>query len=156
MRQSYAAAFLNTRRTVACLCLFALLGSASRSAEQYDVIGLWLTGDGDGWIRIERSGDGLTGTIAGSPTRKPSDPVRYDDLNPDPALRNRPLDGLAILQGFRYDGEGRWSHGTVYDPNSGNTYRATLTLLDSGTLRIRGFIGVTLFGRSDTWTRVPD
>lgn len=125
-------------------------------ADNHDIAGVWLSGDGEGWIEIRRVGDSLEGIIAGSPTRRDSDPPRHDDLNPDPALRGRPLDGLVIMHGFAYDGDGKWSGGTIYDPNSGNTYRATLKLLDPDTVKIRGFIGVALFGRSDTWTRVRD
>ena len=139
-------------RTLGSVLVFAAITAA---ADSHEVAGLWLSGDGEGWIEIRRVGDSLEGLIAGSPTRRDSDPPRYDDLNPDPALRGRPLDGLVIMQGFEYDGDGKWSGGTIYDPNSGNTYRATLKLVDPDTLKVRGFIGVALFGRSDTWTRVP-
>lgn len=130
----------------------ALLPVLAWSGES-DIEGRWLSGDGDGWIRIERDGESLVGIIAGSPTKKPGEPPRYDDNNPDPALRERPLDGLTIMKGFEYAGDGRWTGGTIYDPNSGKTYKSTLTLVDADTLKVRGYIGVSLFGRSDTWTR---
>lgn len=132
--------------------LFAVL-SFTCWAGQGDVEGRWLSGDGDGWIEITLLADSLTGVIAGSPNTKPEDPARYDDKNPDPALRDRPLDGMAIMSGFKYAGGGRWTGGTIYDPNSGKTYKCTLTLVDRDTLKVRGYIGVSLFGRSDTWTR---
>lgn len=135
--------------------ILALVALAA-AADSHEISGLWLSGDGEGWIEIRRIGDSLEGIIAGSPTRRDSDQPRHDDLNPDPALRARLLDGLVIMQGFEYDGDGKWSGGTIYDPNSGNTYRATLRLLDADTLKVRGFIGVALFGRSDTWSRVPE
>ena len=124
--------------------------------EQGDVAGRWLSGDGDGWIEISLVGDSLTGVIAGSPNDEPGDPPRFDDKNPDPALRDRPLDGMAIMSGFEYEGDGRWTGGTIYDPNSGNTYKCTLTQVDRETLKVRGYIGLSLFGRSDNWTRVDD
>lgn len=130
------------------LVLLALCGTALASPA--DIEGRWLSGDGDGWIRIELDGDTLTGTIAGSPI---GEPPRNDDLNPDPALRDRPLDGLVIMSGFKYDGKAKWSGGTIYDPNSGKTYKCTLRLVDRDTLKVRGYIGVSLFGRNDTWTR---
>ncbi|MDH3337595.1 MAG: DUF2147 domain-containing protein [Gammaproteobacteria bacterium] len=120
---------------------------------QGDVAGRWLSGDGDGWIEIQLVGDSLTGMIAGSPNTRPGDPPRYDDKNPDPDLRDRPLDGMVIMRGFKYVGDGRWTGGTIYDPNSGKTYKCTLTQVDADTLKVRGYIGVSLFGRSDTWTR---
>lgn len=118
-----------------------------------DIEGRWLSGDGDGWIKIELVGDSLIGKIAGSPNDKPGDEPRYDDLNPDPALRDRPLKGLTIMSGFTYDGDGRWVGGNIYDPNSGKTYKATIRQVNADKLKLRGYIGISLFGRTDTWTR---
>jgi len=122
-------------------------------ADETDVSGRWLSGDGDGWIRLELTADGLIGTIDGSPNTQEGDPIRRDDKNPDPALRGRPLKGLAVLTGFEFDGENRWVNGKIYDPNSGNTYKATVTLVDNDTLKVRGYIGISLFGRTETWSR---
>lgn len=135
---------------LACLLLIA---SGIAQAAPDDIQGRWLSGDGEGWIRIEVDDNRLTGAIAGSPATNPAAPPRLDDLNPDPELRTRPLDGLVIMSGFRYDGNGKWSGGTIYDPNSGKTYKCTLRLLDRNTLKVRGYVGVSLFGRNDTWTR---
>ena len=121
-----------------------------------DIEGRWLSGDGDGWIEIVMIGERLSGKIAGSPNDQPGDAPRYDELNPDPALRNRPLKGITIMSGFRYDGDGRWVGGRIYDPNSGKTYKATIRQIDANTLKLRGYIGISLFGRTDTWTRDDD
>jgi uncharacterized protein (DUF2147 family) len=134
------------------VCITLLLFAASLPANETAIEGRWLTQEKDGWIRIMLVGDSLEGRIAGAPPGSPSE-REFDDRNPDPALRTRKLDGLTIMSGFEYDGDGRWKNGTVYDPNSGKTYRCTLTLIDPGTLKIRGYIGVSLFGRSETWTR---
>ena len=136
--------------SLACLVMFCLPGIVIADASA--VAGRWLTQEGDGWIRIALVGDSLEGSIAGAPPGSPSE-REFDDRNPDPALRNRPLDGLAIMTGFEYAGDGRWKNGTVYDPNSGKTYRCSITLIDDNTLNLRGYIGISLFGRSETWTR---
>ena len=73
-----------------------------------------------------------------------------------PALRERPLIGLEIFEGFEYKGKGRWKGGTIYDPNSGNTYRCIVTRVDDDTLKVRGYIGVSLLGRTELWQRVRD
>jgi len=138
------------QRVCSILACFVALSSW---AGEFDAEGRWLSGDGDGWIEVKLVGDSLIGVIAGSPNTKPGDPPRYDDLNPDPELRDRPLDGMTIMSGFTFDGEDRWSGGTIYDPNSGKTYKCTLTQVDNNTLKMRGYIGLSLFGRSDTWTR---
>jgi uncharacterized protein (DUF2147 family) len=116
--------------------------------------GIWLSEDGTGLIRIELGEDGPVGTIAGSPDgpdkRQPSD---KDELNPDPALRDRPLLGLTIMEDFTSAGDGKWKHGKIYDPNSGKTYKCKLTLVDANTLELRGYIGISLLGRTETWKR---
>ena len=142
---------MNPQKLAILLCL-ALLPASTWASETH-VEGRWLSGDGDGWIRIELTDDSLIGVIAGSPNDAEGDPPRLDDKNPDPALRDRPLLGVTIMSGFAYNGDGRWSGGRIYDPNSGKTYKATIRQIDADTLKLRGYIGVSLFGRSDTWTR---
>ncbi|MGI9223010.1 MAG: DUF2147 domain-containing protein [Woeseiaceae bacterium] len=117
--------------------------------------GTWLSGDGDGWIEISTTRDTLSGIIAGSPNASPERPDT-DEKNPDPALRDRPLVGLELFAGFEYDGNGRWSGGTIYDPNSGKTYRCIVTVVDEETLKVRGYVGVPLLGRTEIWKRVKD
>jgi len=134
-------------------CLSFILVTTLASAERTEVEGRWLTEKGDGWITIQIVGDSLEGSIAGSPDPEQREEREFDDRNPDPDLRTRRLDGLTIMTGFEYDGDGRWSGGTVYDPNSGKTYKCTITQVNADTLKMRGFIGISLFGRSETWTR---
>lgn len=139
-------------RATRIACLMLLVSSSPSLADRGAIEGRWLTQDKDGWIRVNLVGNSLEGRIAGAPPGSPSE-RQFDDRNPDPALRTRKLDGLAIMTGFEYDGDGRWINGKVYDPNSGKTYKCTLTLVDANTVRIRGYLGVSLFGRSETWTR---
>lgn len=137
--------------------VIGMLMECSFAQDELAIVGVWLNADGDGWIKLDLVNSELRGRILGSPedpdNKKPS---RLDSENPNEELRNRELRGLTILSGFHYEGEGRWAAGRVYDPNSGNTYRGTLTLIDKDTLTLRGFIGISLFGRTETWTRRPD
>jgi hypothetical protein len=82
-------------------------------------------------------------------------PLR-DGENPDPALRERRVLGLELLRGLRPDTRrpGRWRGGEVYDPGSGNTYRASITQTRADRLSVRGYIGLELLGRTATWIRV--
>lgn len=130
---------------------FVLLCAASAYADEADIAGRWLSGDKTGWIEIRLVAGSPVGTAAGA--TQPEVHPRVDKFNPDPALRERPLLGITILHGFSYEGNGVWKGGTIYDPNSGKTYKSTMTLVDHKTLKVRGYIGVSLFGRSDTWTR---
>lgn len=125
---------------------------AADDARSTQIIGNWLTEKRDGIIQISRTSEGLyQGQIVGG-----DDPQRTDAHNPDPALRQRTLLGQIILQDMQYDGGGRWSGGTIYDPDSGHTYRCRLELRSADQLHVRGFLGVSLLGRSQTWTRYRD
>jgi len=67
--------------------------------------------------------------------------------------RDQPVVGMEILRHLRPDGD-EWSGGEILDPENGKTYRAKLKLADGGqTLVVRGYIGISLFGRSQTWIR---
>jgi len=136
---------------VLCVLLSISLVQADDSRQ---ITGVWVNGDGDGWIELQVVEDELTGVIVGSPQDPDNEKApRLDDENPDPAMRSRELLGLQILHGFRHDGEGRWVGGRIYDPNSGNTYRGTITVTGDDTLDLRGYVGISLFGRTETWRR---
>jgi uncharacterized protein (DUF2147 family) len=79
---------------------------------------------------------------------------RTDNLNPDPKMKNAPLIGLVVLKDFSYNGEDEWKGGTIYDPKNGKTYSCYVKFDDSpNKLKIRGYIGVSLLGRTTYWTR---
>ena len=142
------------RRAIAGILVSGAL-SLSYADSLPAIEGTWLSGDGDGWIEITVAGKGLSGVIKGSPNADDDRPDK-DEKNPDPALRDRPLIGLELFGNFSYDGDGRWSGGTIYDPNSGKTYRCVVTLVDTNTLEVLGYIGVPMLGRTETWTRRED
>ena len=137
------------------VALFVLVWPVASSADVSDVNGTWINGDGDGLIAVRVEGARISATILGS-SGDPVDRPKTDVNNPDPMLRSRPLIGLELFKGFRYDGDGEWSGGTIYDPNNGKTYRCKLKLVGPDALKVRGFIGISLIGRSETWTRKSD
>ena len=142
----------------ALLCTLFLLDRSAFAADPIvvpddaparQVLGTWLTQDRDGIIEISVAANGTyQGRIVGG-----NDPDRLDDTNPDPALRREHLQGHLIMQGMRYLGEGHWSTGTIRDPNNGHVYKCRLQLLSPELLRVRGFLGISLLGRSQLWTR---
>lgn len=107
-----------------------------------------MTADKSGIIQIYAQQGTYAGKIVGP------DAPRLDTKNPDPALRKRSLMGVVLLQGFRYD-DGAWEKGTIYDPKDGKTYSCVLRLKDAGAMEVRGYVGISLFGRTEIWTRVP-
>jgi uncharacterized protein (DUF2147 family) len=58
-----------------------------------------------------------------------------------------------MLKDFKFDGNDEWKGGDIYDPESGKTYRSYMYLKDSNTLKVRGYVGISLLGRTETWTR---
>lgn len=84
---------------------------------------------------------------------------KMDIHNPDKAKRRRPLMGLVVLRGLKPKDKTHWSGARIYDPRNGKTYDAEATLSgDGNTLKLRGYVFVSLLGKTQAWTRVdsPD
>lgn len=119
-----------------------------------DILGKWLNPSGEGQIEIYKRGDKFFGKLAW--IKEPNDErgkPKTDEKNPTESLRNKPLSGLEILKNFVFD-DGKWIDGTIYDPKSGKTYSCKISLKDANQLSIRGFIGVSLIGRTEVFKRV--
>jgi uncharacterized protein (DUF2147 family) len=135
---------------VLILSIFSFMTvSYANPIDETAILGIWINQAGDGLIEISQQQGRYTGTIIGSTDGKD----RHDDHNPDPALRNRSLQDVIVLGDFGYLGDKKWGNGWVYDPNNGKTYRCKMTLINHNTLDIRGYIGFSIFGRTETWTK---
>jgi uncharacterized protein (DUF2147 family) len=142
-----------------CLAIFVAMTSFAWGKDGYGVTGRWLTEDGKGIIAITTCGASICGKIDWM--RPPLDAapgsIPLDKHNPNPALRQHPICGLQIIFGFRRDNDQyHWVEGSIYDPQSGNTYHANITLQDINHLRLRGYIGIPLLGESQIWTRAGE
>jgi uncharacterized protein (DUF2147 family) len=132
---------------------FGMLALSAAAAPAASVEGNWLTQEKTGIVAIARCGDALCGRLVWLRiTPSDNNPQAIDNRNPAPELRGRKLCGMTLMWGFRPDGPDRWG-GAIYDPASGSTYRATMTLRPDGRLDMRGYVLVSLFGRSEAWTR---
>ncbi|WP_119421029.1 DUF2147 domain-containing protein [Desertibaculum subflavum] len=123
-------------------------------------VGTWETPEGKGGkahIRIEPCAGKLCGRIVWleQPDDKKGQP-KTDRRNSDIAQRARPILGLPILNGFLPDPErtDRWIDGRIYNPEDGETYKCTMTLGQDGMLDVRGYVGLPLLGKTQTWRRV--
>lgn len=68
--------------------------------------------------------------------------------------KDKPIQGLTILTGLKANGNNNWDGGKILDPENGKVYSAKMSLDESGNkLTVRGFIGISLIGRSQTWIR---
>ena len=79
---------------------------------------------------------------------------KNDRFNPRPELRGRPILGMQFMQDFVYNADKNiWEDGKIYDPACGKTYKCKLTLTSPHQLNVRGYIGISLLGRTEVWTR---
>jgi uncharacterized protein (DUF2147 family) len=127
----------------------------ARTASAATPLGTWYAEGGAAQVRIERCGGALCGRVVW--LRAPFDEegcLLRDRYNPDPRLRTRPVEGLEVLHGLQERGDGTWTNGRIYDPSTGHTYTCQLALDGDDRLRLRGYLGIPLIGRTTTWIRV--
>lgn len=131
------------------------LAPMSASAQQPAPAGIWLYPNKNFEVAIVPCGAQLCGNIAWlkSPDDAQGRP-RCDTANPDPALRTRLLLGLTVLQGLHQADDGSWTDGTIYNPNDGNNYSATLSVASDGTLHVRAYMAIAMLGKTIVLTRV--
>ncbi|MBS1634628.1 MAG: DUF2147 domain-containing protein [Bacteroidetes bacterium] len=140
---------------LAILLLFSGLAKAQKP-DSKDIIGTWLTASGKAKVQIYAEGGHFNGKIVWlkNPTYEDGKP-KVDKHNPDKANQTKPLMGLNMLKGFVFD-EDQWNDGTIYDPENGKTYSCKIEIRDGNKLDVRGYIGFSLIGRTETWFRVQD
>jgi uncharacterized protein (DUF2147 family) len=140
---------------VATMALSTLLPVPS-AAQAKDVIGVWMTDDGQGAIEIERCGDKRCGRLVWlkDPLDDVGRPLR-DANNPDPAARQQPICGLQIIKDVAPQSDGSFDGGSVYDPEEGKAYSVMLKADNKDRLEVRGYLGIKSLGESMTWTRAP-
>lgn len=118
-----------------------------------DILGEWSNGSKESKIQIYKTGDKYFGKIVWlkEPTRdgKP----KTDDKNPDKLKQKNPILGLVILKDFKNVSDTKWQDGKIYDPRNGKEYSCEITLKNPKTLDVRGYVGISLLGRTDTWTK---
>lgn len=117
--------------------------------------GTWLTATKDVKMRLFRCGDKLCGKIVWmqQPNEANGQP-KLDLKNPHPKQRGQPQLNSTPMRDFTYDGHRTWADGKLYDGRTGREYACKLTLVSQNELEVRGYVGVSLLGKSTTWTRV--
>lgn len=143
-------------RSLILPAMFTLAASSALAADD-PAFGLWLVEAKTAIVEIAPCGDKACGKIVW--LEEPNDAngaPKVDTQNPDEGNRSNPICGLAMLGNFAQDSEGEWESGYIYDASDGSTYDAKMAVQEGGTLEVRGFIGVSLFGKSQTWSRVED
>lgn len=122
-------------------------------AQKDQIEGKWLNEDKDAKIEIYLTKSGTyAGRIAWLKEPNRNGKPKMDENNQKESLRKQPILGLVLLKGFKKEGN-TYDDGTIYDPKNGKTYDCTITYKNANTLSIRGYIGISMLGRTTTWTR---
>ncbi len=139
------------------LAMAVLLATASLSYAQAPkdrVEGFWMNQEKEAKVEIYKAKNGkFYGKIVWLKEPNRDGKPKTDTNNPKENLRSQPLIGLLILKAFEKDGEKMYEGGTIYDPKNGKTYSCKITYESNNTLSIRGYIGISMLGRTTTWTR---
>lgn len=138
------------------LALITVYASRAQNKNESDkILGIWQTGSGKGRIQITAYGEKYGGKLIWlkEPLDEKGNP-KLDVKNPDEVKRKQLKLGLNNLLGFTYEGQGKYENGTIYDPENGKTYKCVMRLENDSTLKVRGYVGITMIGRTDTWKRI--
>lgn len=139
------------------LATLTVLFATSALAQEASVLGRWTTIDDEtkkpkSIVTLYEEGGKVYGKIE-KLFRAPN-----EEQNPlcdkcEGALKNQPIIGMVILRDLKKDGN-EWTGGTILDPANGKTYKAKIAVEDGGKkLKVRGFIGIALIGRTQYWMR---
>ncbi|MBK7958569.1 MAG: DUF2147 domain-containing protein [Bacteroidetes bacterium] len=135
------------------LFLFSYATFHAMAQSHADIEKVWYNTKKTAKISIYKNGNTYEGKIVWLKTPKNEEGKdKVDKHNPDRSLQQRPIFGLVLLRGFKADGNGHYSGGKIYDPENGKTYSCKMELIDSKNLDVRGYIGISLLGRTEHWT----
>ena len=134
--------------------------TAPLRSQEPSAVGLWeqvdeKTGRAESWFKITERNGVYEGVIVKIFPR-PGDDENFVCDKCEGAEKGAPVLGLKLIKGMRRNGMG-YENGTIMDPRDGSVYRALMKLTPDGQhLEVRGYLGISLFGRSQTWNRLPD
>ena len=142
---------------LASIAVLAQPGWAESSPPANSPLGRWktvddITGKAKSIVLIWEQNGKLFGRVQKLLNPDPQDPnPRCVDCSGE--KKGKPVVGMQIMQDLSKDGDG-WSGGTILDPATGKIYKCLVSVLDGGAkLKVRGFIGVSLLGRTQYWQR---
>jgi uncharacterized protein (DUF2147 family) len=134
-----------------CVVLFMAMEEMF-AADSPSATGLWKNEDASFEI-FEENGKLSAKIVSLREPLAPDGEQKTDIHNPDAGKHSRPIIGLVFMTGFTPAGSGKWENGTIYDPKSGKTYSCNMELEGMNILKVRGYIGISLIGRTEIWKR---
>jgi uncharacterized protein (DUF2147 family) len=152
-------ASLQKSMIIAAVVLMGAAGLPVRAAEP-TAAGLWEqvddnTGRPESWFKITERNGVYVGNLV-KIFFKPGEDENWVCDRCEGAEKGAPVLGLALIKGMRRNGYS-YENGTIMDPRDGSVYRALMRLTPDGNkLEVRGYLGISLFGRTQVWNRLPD
>jgi len=134
--------------------LFLMMLPVLGFAQKDKIEGHWYNDDKTAKIEIYKGKDSkFYGKIVWLKEPNRDGKPKLDIHNTKAALRSRPVMGMLILTGFVKDNEKTYDDGNIYDPKNGKTYSCTITYRNNNELGLRGYIGISMLGRTTTLYR---
>lgn len=131
-----------------------LMFFSSFSINNTAILGEWINEKKTVSILLYMENDKLQGKVVWLlKTHDKEGNLKIDKNNPDEKLRNQPIMGLIVLKDFERSKNNLWDKGLIYDPKTGKSYKAYLSLKDENTLSVRGYVGFSVFGKTILWER---
>ncbi|HEY6979952.1 DUF2147 domain-containing protein [Reyranella sp.] len=135
-------------------------GTPAAPAAELTAVGLWEqvdenSGKAESWFKISERNGVYEGNVV-KIFSKPGEDENFVCSKCEGAEKGAPVLGLTLIKGMQRNGLA-YENGTIMDPRDGAVYRALMKLSpDGGKLEVRGYLGLSLFGRSQVWNRLPD
>jgi uncharacterized protein (DUF2147 family) len=139
----------------------AMIGAAWAQAAKSPLAGFWQATSDDGapsgWFYFSERNGAWEGRLV-KMFKQPGETTLVTTCTACPGdKKNKPMLGLVIVYNLKRNGEGKYENGSILDPRDGKVYSASLEVTPDGqSLLLRGYLGVELFGQTQTWTRLPD
>lgn len=133
--------------------IFFILMSFNTTNEDA-IVGVWANDSNKGHLQLYKQNGRYYGKIIW--LQQPYDEtgkLKVDKNNPNENYKNQLLLGLVMLKDFRYE-NGQWIDGKIYNPTDGKEYQCNMKLKDGKTLAVRGYLGFSLFGKTEKFIRI--
>jgi uncharacterized protein (DUF2147 family) len=127
-------------------------------ADSDRVCGKWMSSENSLVVQVYKNGDRFKAKVVWFKDHPAAIPMEEccDKHNPNPALRNRKLVGMDVLNGLKYDAESdSWEDGIIYDAQQGKEWNASAYINKEGLLKVKGYWHWKIFGRTMSFKRVP-
>ena len=136
------------KKFIVILSLFAFANSFSQTKAD-DILGFYMNPTNEGIIKVYEENGKYHGKLVWM-----KNPEKLDKENPDKTKKTQKILNSIIFKNFVYAENNLWKNGSIYDPKNGKTYDCKITRDEKGNLNIRGFIGISLLGRTEYFVKV--